>query len=638
MKKTLLFFPQTTFRFLLFVSALMLFSNAFATHLAGGEIGYTCIGPRKWAITLNVYRYCDNGATPLCASFSCPQTITAMPSSGGLNPNGCSANPSSVSAVLQLISVEDVGKSNVARCGASAKNGCDNMGQVVPGSYRPSMEKYVFRGVLDLSLPSLNNACPYWEIGWSYCCRNSTVNIQGQPNFFIKTIFHIFDGAGAAGSCKNSSPKFLNEPLSVYCANKLANINPGAVDPDNDELTFKVVKASLAADTLVAYNAPFNEAWPFPLVSTLPPHSDYPGQPFLVVDSVTGDITFNPSNNTTQPISGSVNIQVSQWGYQEIPAGSGNKVRYLKGITYRDILLMSGPCVGNNTPYIETVPAMAGGKPKGNWTVCAGEKICFQVLAKDSDFNLTAIDTTFLSWNQAIVRGPGVVSFKPVYDSLTPRPREDAYEFCWQTSEADGSPFPYVFTVTGVDSRCPEPGRVLKSFAITVLPKDSAIQNISQPAGTLVQQALYDYAVKALSDVDYAWSIDNGTIVGSDSSAKVSVKWNTGQGSLKLIQKLGDCIDSVTFAVNVSSVGLKDQPALSNLLIRPNPNKGLFILEGDDLQDAKIAVINLLGQTVVDAQKMPVNGVIDVRNLAEGVYYLNVMKQEKSTVLKLVIR
>lgn len=444
--------------------------QTFATHLAGGEIEYRNIGVRKWNVRLTVYRYCDNGAAWICSSTNCTQTMTATPSpqlsAGGLNPNGCNANPNAVNFTLSFQSVTDVGKDNIARCGAQAKNTCDNLGGVTPGPNKPSIEKYVFEGTLDLSHPSLNsvNTCAYWDIGWNYCCRNSTVNVQGQPSFHIQSTINIFDGQT---NLSNNSPVFKNEASNVFCGGQEYVYNVGAMDPDRDSLTYRVCKALQAANTPVPYNTPYNESRPFPLNATLPPHNAYPGQPFVIIDSTNGDISLNANNTTTQPIGGSLVVEMIQWRYKEI---SGVKVPYISGITTRDLQIYSMPCLGNNPPTLSTNPALPNGKPKTNWDVCAGQKICFTITANDTDYkpnsNPPRIDSTFLSWDSSIVR-PGKISFEPDYIAGA-RSREDRWKFCWQTELSDTSSLPYYFTVKAMDNMCPNPGKVTRAFSIKI--------------------------------------------------------------------------------------------------------------------------------------------------------------------------
>jgi hypothetical protein len=459
--------------------------ESMATHMAGGDIEYICVGPRRWLIRLTVYRYCDPGAADLCFSFSCPQSMTATPSptvaGGGLNPNGCTANPSSIPFTVQLVKVEDVGKGNVARCGQQSKNNCSNLGAVAPGPYRPSIERYTFEGELNMNLPSLNAAstCPYWDIGWSYCCRNSTENIQGQPSFWIQATINIFDRSG--NPCSNNSPVMKNEPVAIFCAGQEYVFNMGAVDPDRDSLSYQIIKSLQSANTPVNYNSPYSEKYPFPLVSTLPPHSAFPGSPFVVLDTASGDLSLNALNTSTQPIGGDLSVRIFQWNWREEPAGSGIIKPFIVGITMRNLQIYSIPCPGNNPPRFATDPSLPNGNPKYNWTTCAGDQICFTVIAKDTDFkpanNPPIIDSTFISWNFGIVRPANKLSFKPDYNpNATPpeKPREDRWKFCWQTEEGDGSTLPYYFTIQGEDNRCPNPGRVIRAFSIKVLPSPKA--------------------------------------------------------------------------------------------------------------------------------------------------------------------
>ncbi|TAE79281.1 MAG: hypothetical protein EAY81_11445, partial [Bacteroidetes bacterium] len=161
----------------LFVFGLFSSFTAEATHLAGGDIEYRCIGFRRWEISLVVYRDCSptsiqmpgcpNGGTGF---VNCTKTLTVVPAKtlagGGLNPNGCTAPVPSISVTVTAWKLEDVGKSTLGIC-PTAKNICTNRGTVIAGTQNPSLEGYYYRGILDMSSPVFNNACPYWEVIWS---------------------------------------------------------------------------------------------------------------------------------------------------------------------------------------------------------------------------------------------------------------------------------------------------------------------------------------------------------------------------------------------------------------------------------------------------------------------------------------
>ncbi|MFN7312030.1 MAG: T9SS type A sorting domain-containing protein [Bacteroidota bacterium] len=450
---------------------LLLYSLAtFSTHISGGEVGYECIGPRTWKVTLTLYKDC--GGIPLCSNSSCQQTMTARPNTT-LNPAGCSATPNQVNFNVSLIKVQDIGLASIAVCGNSAKNGCTNMGAVQPGTNNPSTELYVFEGTLNLNLPSLNvaNTCSYWDIYWEVCCRNAGIaNIISSSSTGIRigATINIFWQSGSG--CKNSSPIFKNEPVAAACSGELASISLGAIDPDFDSLSFEIGPAYNNGGQSVIYQTPFSATYPFPLNSALPPHSNYPqpNGPFIVIDSAKGDISFRPINNNPNNLLGVINIIVKQW------ATNSNGVPILVGLTQREVQLQIFNCLSNYPPRFTTSPSLPFGQPKTNYVIASGDQLCFTITAKDSDVypNIPRFDTTFITWNEGIVR-PGKLSFVPTYTitSSLPRPREDSWQFCWQTDTSDERAKPYYFTVNALDNRCPNPGRVQTTFSILVSPK-----------------------------------------------------------------------------------------------------------------------------------------------------------------------
>ena len=449
-------------------------TSSKASHIVGGDIEYECIGPRTWKIKLTLYRDCTG--VPLCNSMSCSIPVVARPNTT-LNPPGCSATPNQVNFNLNLVKVSDVGQSNLTLCGNTAKNGCTNLGTVTPGSYTPSIELYVFEGTLNLNLPTLNatNTCPYWDVFWENCCRNNGIlNLQnpGGTGFRIGATINIFWQSSTP--CKNNSPVIKNEAVAVVCSGQEYIFNMGAVDPDqNDSLTYEIAPSKNQGGANVNYQPPFSSNYPFPLNSTSVPHINFPqpNGPFIIIDSVNGDISFNPINNTPNFIFGNLNIIIKQWNY------NANGVPIIVGITQRDLQIYVISCPNNNPPRLATNPSLAFGRPKVNHIVCAGDNLCFTITAKDTDVypNIPRFDTTFISWNQAIVR-PGKLTFGPTYPigPGLPRPREDVWQFCWQTEESDGNTLPYYFTVTATDNRCPNPGRIQRSFSIKVLPTPKA--------------------------------------------------------------------------------------------------------------------------------------------------------------------
>jgi len=442
--------------------------NGFSSNIVGGEVGYECVGPRTWKIKLTLYRNCS-GATLCSSAANCTQAMVAKPNAT-LNPSNCVASPNQVNFNVNFTRVEDLGLSNQAICGSAAKNACTNMGNVLPGNYNPSIEKYEFEGTLNLNLPTLNipNTCAYWDVYWEMCCRPSgIINLINSSNlgYRIGATINIFWQSGV--TCANSSPQLRNEAVAILCSGQESYLNMGAVDLDNDSISYEIAPAKGLGGINVIYQSPFSSNYPFPLNSTSVPHINYPQPfgPYIIIDSTSGTLGVNAVNNSPASIYGNVNVIIKQWNY------SVNGLPILVGVTQRDLNIFVIPCLNNNPPRFATNPSLAFGRPKLNHSVWAGENLCFTVTAKDTDFNpnIPIYDTTFISWNQAIVR-PGKVSFAHAYP-LGSRPREDVWQFCWETEESDVRTLPYSFVVSAIDNRCPNPGRIQSSFSIKVLSK-----------------------------------------------------------------------------------------------------------------------------------------------------------------------
>jgi hypothetical protein len=77
--------------------------------------------------------------------------------------------------------------------------------------------------------------------------------------------------------------------------------------------------------------------------------------------------------------------------------------------------------------------------------------------------------------------------------------------------------------------------------------------------------------------------------------------------------------------------------ASEELKIYPNPTKGSFNIEGTNLVNSKIKIYDILGNLIqqVDAE----NNLMEFNktNLSAGVYFINIEKNNKTTVRKLAV-
>jgi hypothetical protein len=464
-------------RYLLLYSAVLLISvllnapNANASHVVGSDITYKCTStPGVFEVTLVFYRDCNGITLSQSAGFggcdgcNLPCSTTTSVVLGGADPS-CAASVFST-VTLNLVSVRDV---NINPECPDSKNICNNLGCYTgpQGTLTPGIERYEFKGLINIGPTSgIPASCCNVRISFSVNARNGTINTgSAGQNFYMDA---IINRCLSVSPC-NSSPTLDNDPFAVMCGGENYVFNNGAIDPDLDSLSFSFVPALQGFGSSVTYNAPWSPTTPMPWTGSA--GGQFPAG--IHCDPLTGDIMFTPQNASGNDFTGVMAIEVKQWK-------TINGVPTVIGVTRRDIqMVVLANCTPNNVPKFATEPSAStsANVPKFQWEVCAGEQLCFTIIAKDTDFLPPLIsDTTYLRWNQALA--PLGATFVPTYiptDRKKPAPlggpREDKYQFCWTPTDAMGSDNPYYFTVTAKDSRCPRPGSITRAFSIKVKPR-----------------------------------------------------------------------------------------------------------------------------------------------------------------------
>ncbi|MEI6508312.1 MAG: T9SS type A sorting domain-containing protein [Bacteroidota bacterium] len=456
MKKLLLYF--------IIISLFSVCTNSSfaAVEKAGGEISYTCTStPGIWHITLAVYTDCSsNGKLGNCTG-ACGSTCSYSLNITGADPNFNGILLGTVS--VSLTNIIDV---NMDPSCPIAKSNCNNMGCVTPGT-EAGIEKYTFEGDADLrNSAGIPANCCNVKISYSEGLRSATISTGSTwQNFYIDC---TINRCASMSPC-NSSPIISNSAFAKICSGQPFVFNNGMIDPDHDSLTFSFTPALQALGQSVTYNLPFSFDAPMPYTG----NKNGPFPTGISCDPLSGDIMFTPVYGVAgSTFVGVMAIEIKQWGYDVI----NNPI--LLGITHRDIQMWLVQCPPNNPPRLMTNPSN-GNQPKTYWEIESGNTLCFDVIAKDTDFypnNTPPIsDTTDMTWNAALASKGA--TFLPKYNVAQRRvngPREDIWQFCWTPTNAQASSLPYYFTVTEKDRRCPNPGKVTRSIAIKVLAYPSA--------------------------------------------------------------------------------------------------------------------------------------------------------------------
>ena len=423
-----------------------------ADHMVGSDITYKCTDATgNYKITLTLYRdclgipICPNPAA--CNLATCFKTVNVW----GADP-GCD-NTQFGSFSCQLMRVRDVNPN--PRC-PDALTSCTNLGCKNPVGTLAGVERYDYEASINLNSFNFPPSCCNVRFTFGECCRSA--NISSGPtwnNFYIDAILNRC--TATYPDC--NSPALTNDPVAVICAGQPFVFNNGAFDPDPmDSLSFEFAPGYQSYGVSVNYITPYSAITPMPWSG--PSNGLFPAG--ISCDPLNGNIQFKPN---ICPFVGVMAIKVTQW---RIINGVYSPV----GITRRDIMMEVKCCPPNNLPSLRTNPPSGASPslPKTSWETCAGEPLCFDVIARDTDFNPPIVsDTTYLSWN-AVLAGFGA-TFTPNYDP-TKRglqgPREDTYKFCWTPDDDQGKDLPYWFTIKANDSRCPYPGTIVRAFSVKV--------------------------------------------------------------------------------------------------------------------------------------------------------------------------
>ncbi len=438
------------------------FSNVKASHFAGADLTYTCLGGSSYQITLSFYRD--------CSGVSAPNTANVYFS--------CSSNPI-FNFNVQLNQIVGSGSEITPGC-PQVPTSCAGGGN---GAY--GIREYVYQGTVTMP------PCDEWSIYWKSSARNPITTLMGTGGWYIPAQLNNLDAP-----C-NSSPTFSNKPIAVTCLNQHFTFNHGAIDPDGDSLSYSFYAPYTSGPNLVSviYNLPFNAT------------SFIPSSTGIQLDAVTGDVSFTP----TQILNTITGIRVDEW--REI-----NGVMEKIGSVYRDIQLKVVAC-NNTLPILSGMDTTLSATYDPNDTtyyleVCrTNDPIKFHINGHDADgFDPTTTGSPELfdiSWDNGI---PGA-SF-----NIHANGTDSAYaEFEWLPTANDVSTIPKCFTVTIQDGACAYNG--VQTFSYCLVIRGMLVEIGTD---TLLCKG-EDIVVRADADtttVNYVWMMNGtptGTPMGQDS-------------------------------------------------------------------------------------------------------------------------
>jgi len=411
---------------LLFLIALTLVKLTQATHYVGSEITYKCLNAQgDYEVTLILYRDCGPGTATFCNVPYSEMGSCSMPLDvWGADPVCASTRFFTINC--KCVSVRDIYSPKLC---AGLKTTCTNLGKDSGGILSPAFERYEFKGLVNIGSSSgIPVTCCNIRFSYSNCCRNNIIQNITPGSFYSEAIVNrclvTFPNA--------NSVAFANDPLAFINGNENIEYNSGAYDVDGDSLAYKFTPLMESFGVTCTYVTPYTYYEPFPA-----------NKPFEL-NPITGQLSGICRNI---PYAGVYAIKVEQW--RKI-----NNTQKLVGVVTRNIDYRVFQSLFNKSPLIEVNSSTSNDAVY----ICAQNKICFDVMARDSDL----LDSTIIL-PDTFMKIYGVEFLKPAF-----RSRQDKVTICWKPHDSLIREAPYTFSLLAEDNHCPIVGRAIKNIRIYV--------------------------------------------------------------------------------------------------------------------------------------------------------------------------
>lgn len=296
---------------------------AMATHSAGCDIQYRCLGGLLYQVEVAFYRDCGGVSEPNSISINCKST------SANYNTN--------------LVAAKVSGASN----GTEVTLPCASTTTTCLGGATPGIKKWIYRATVQL--PS---ARADWVFSYAVCCRNCTITTINSPCAANSTLYVEAKLNNLTGIC-NNSPVFSNLPVAFVCLGQNFNYNHGVTDPDGDSLSYSLIAPKTSSTSSVAFIPPSSVG--NPVASSTP----------FTVNTQTGDINFTPSQ-----------LQVGVMAILVNEYRNGVQI----GSVIRDMQIYTQTCSN-------ALPALSGINGTNNFSIqaCPGLPVCFTLFSTDAD-------------------------------------------------------------------------------------------------------------------------------------------------------------------------------------------------------------------------------------------------------------
>jgi PKD repeat protein len=145
------------------------------------------------------------------------------------------------------------------------------------------------------------------------------------------------------------------------------------------------------------------------------------------------------------------------------------------------------------------------------------------------------------------------------------------------------------------------------------------------------------FANTSTGAASYSW--DFGDFTNSSATAPAHAYAANGAYTVTLTAINGNCTSTVTFEISIE-VGMQEASAL-NFMVYPNPASAQVLVAFENSSEGSIQILDAMGRTIY-TEKLTASGSIalpvDVSQLADGTYTIQVINADQVGIKRLVIR
>ncbi|MCK9611805.1 MAG: C25 family cysteine peptidase [Bacteroidales bacterium] len=141
--------------------------------------------------------------------------------------------------------------------------------------------------------------------------------------------------------------------------------------------------------------------------------------------------------------------------------------------------------------------------------------------------------------------------------------------------------------------------------------------------------------------VSYSWDFNDGNFSEEENPVHTYMENGNYYVSLTAGNACGD--STLTDTITITCVGINETNDIQNISVTPNPATGNIFLNwsGKAEKNIKIEITDITGRQVFSKELLSAQGnnscKIDLQNLTGGIYFVNLKKEEKAYVSKLII-